>query len=41
MRSMCGVKLVDKKSAKDLMQMLNLNEAVDQLAGVSVGMDMY
>ena len=32
MRSMCGVKLVDKKSTKDLMQMLNLSEAIDQLA---------
>ena len=35
MRSMCGVKLVDKKSAKDRIQMLNLNETVDQLAKVN------
>ena len=34
-RSMCGVKLMDKKSTKDLMQMLHLNEAIDQLASVS------
>ena len=32
MRSMRGVKLLDKKSTEDLMQMLDLNEAVDQLA---------
>ena len=32
MRSMCGVKLVDKKSTKDIMQMLDLNETIDQLA---------
>ena len=31
MRNMCGVKLVDKKSTKDLMQMLDLNETMDQL----------
>ena len=31
-RSICGVKLMDKKSTKDIMQMLNLNEAIDQLA---------
>ena len=30
MRNMCGVKLMDKKSTKDLMQMLDLNETVDQ-----------
>ena len=29
-RNMCGVKLMDKKSTKDVMQMLDLNEAVDQ-----------
>ena len=29
---MCGVKLVDKKSTKDLMQVLDLNETIDQLA---------
>ena len=32
MRSMCGVKLVDKKSTKDLLQMLDMYEAIDQLA---------
>ena len=32
MRSMCEVKLVDKKLTKDLMHMLNLNETIDQLA---------
>ena len=32
MISMYGVKLVDKKSTKDLMQMLDLNEAIDQQA---------
>ena len=26
--NMCGVKLMDKKSTKDLMQMLDLNEAM-------------
>ena len=31
-RSMCGVKLVDKKWVNDLMQMLDLNETIDQLA---------
>ena len=31
-RNMCGVKLMEKKSTKDLMQMLNLNETIDQLA---------
>ena len=30
-RNMCGVKLMDKKSTKDLMQMLDLNETMDQL----------
>ena len=30
-RSMCGVKLVDKKSTKDLMLLLDLNESMDQL----------
>ena len=29
--SMCGVKLMDKKSTKDLMQMLDFNDTVDQL----------
>ena len=32
MRNMCGVKLMDKKSTKDLMQMLDLNATIDQLA---------
>ena len=32
MRNMCGVKLMDKKSSKDLMQMLGLNETIDHLA---------
>ena len=31
-RRMCRVKLVDKKLTRDLMQMLDLNETVDQLA---------
>ena len=35
MKSMCGVKLVDKKLTKDLMQMLNLNQIIDELAKVS------
>ena len=30
--NMCGVKLMDNKSIKDLMQMLDLNEPTDQLA---------
>ena len=29
---MCGVKLIDKKSTKDLMQMLDMNETIDLLA---------
>ena len=44
-RSMCGVKLIDKKSTKDLMLMLDLNESMDQLARANCvrwyGMDMY
>ena len=32
MKNMCVVKLMDKKSTKDLMQMLDLNVAIDQLA---------
>ena len=32
MRSKCGVKLMDRKSTKDLMQMLHMNETIDQLA---------
>ena len=31
-RNICGVKLMDKKSSKDLIQVLHLNEALDQLA---------
>ena len=31
-RNMCGVKLMDKKMTKDLMQMSDLNETIDQLA---------
>ena len=31
-RYMCGVKLMDKKSTKGLMQMLDLNETMEQLA---------
>ena len=30
-RNMCGVTLMDKKSTKDLMQMLDINETIDQL----------
>ena len=32
MRNMCGVKLMDVKSMKDLIQMTDLNETIDQLA---------
>ena len=35
MRNMCGVKLMDEKSTKGLMQMLGLNETIDQLAKAS------
>ena len=31
-RNMCGVKVMDKKSTKHLLQMLDLNETIDQLA---------
>ena len=31
MRSMCGAKLMDMKSTKDPMHMLDLNETIDQL----------
>ena len=31
MKNMCGVKLMEKKSTKDRMQMLDLNETIDQL----------
>ena len=34
-KSVCGVKLMDKKSTKDQMQMLDMNETIDQLAKVS------
>ena len=34
-RNMCGVKLMDEKSTKGLMQMLGLNETIDQLAKAS------
>ena len=34
-RSMYGVKLVDKKLAKNLMQMLDLNETIDHLEKVN------
>ena len=30
MKNTCGVKLIDKKSTKDQMQMLDLNETIDQ-----------
>ena len=30
-KNMCGVKVMDKKSTKDLMQILNLNKTLDQL----------
>ena len=35
MRNMRGVKLMDKKSTKDLMQMLDMNETMDQLASAN------
>ena len=31
-RNMCEVKLIDRKSTNDLMQMLDLNKTIDQLA---------
>ena len=31
-RTICGVNLMDKLSTKDLMQMMDLNETIDQLA---------
>ena len=31
-RNMCGLKLMDRKLTIDLMQMLDLNETMDQLA---------
>ena len=43
MIDMCGVKLMDKKSTKHPMQMLDLNETIDQLAKANSvrDMDMY
>ena len=39
---MCGVKLMDKKSTNDLMQMLDVNETIDwRKQIVSNGMDMH
>ena len=34
-RAMCGVQLKDRKRSSDLMFMLDLNEAIDQLAMVN------
>ena len=34
-RSMCGVKLVDRKKMEDLMEMLGLKEALDRMAKVN------
>ena len=34
-RNMCGVKSMDKKTTKDVMQMLDLNETMDQLANTN------
>ena len=31
-RSMCGVKLVDRKNMEDLMEMLGLKETLDKMA---------
>ena len=33
-KNMCGVKLMDKKSTKDLMLMMDLNETIDQQAKI-------
>ena len=35
-RSMCGVKLVDRKSNEELMEMLGLEETLDKMAVVVV-----
>ena len=35
MRAMCGVQLKDRKRSTDLMFMLVLNEAIDQLSTAS------
>ena len=32
----CGIALVDKKMTKDLMQMLDLNETIDELTMANV-----
>ena len=42
-RAVCGIQLKDGKRARDLMLMLGLNAALDQLAmaTVSVGMVMF
>ena len=32
MRSMCGVKLVDRKNMEELMEMLDLKETFDRMA---------
>ena len=34
-RSMCGVKLVDRKSNEELMEMLGLEETLDKMAKVN------
>ena len=34
-RSMCGVKLVDRKKMEDLLEMLGLNEMLDRMAKAS------
>ena len=39
-RAMCGVKLVDKRSTEELMNMLGLKEAADKLARAN-GMRWY
>ena len=36
-RSMCGVKLVDRKNTEDLMKMLGLKETLDKMAQVNGG----
>ena len=40
MRTMCSIKLVDKKNTEDLMDMLGLKEVADKLAKVN-GMRWY
>ena len=34
-RNICGVKLMEKKSTKDLLQMLNLNETIQSIKFIS------